>query len=70
MLIERNRKTKENTLKTQSKKINFKTHKWIKAPFGGYLLVEKNFQECWADEEIVNGVKRMKLRGAHAIYVQ
>ena len=37
-----------------------KTHKWIKAPFDGYLLVEKNFQECWADEEIVNGVKRMK----------
>ena len=51
--------------------INVKTHKWIKAPFGEYLLVEKNFQECWADEEIVNikiqykgikGIKHVKRR--------
>ena len=47
-------------MKNKTITVNLNTHKWIKAPFGGYLLVEKNFQACWADEEIVNGVKRMK----------
>ena len=40
-------------MKKTENKINLKTHKWIKAPFGGYMLVGKkdghscNDVKCW-----------------------